>query len=238
MPSRARQSHELLGTARRGAGKARAGSAGSGQWRVLPKSAIPAGSECSRRRKGSLSTSARARCASFAHARPRPPSEHDWRAGIARPRVAGFRADPPSAQDGDHSGGARPDGAELSGGRGQAAGHGAARLAAELLSDCCVQGVSGAPRSSARLHRFGCSLHRCPVGSQGVQWPSQLWVLRSTITLKTTDTTLVSVDGANDHRGALVHLSHDSPETITEETPSATVTPTQSHGRGKARPRS
>ncbi len=63
-----------------------------------------------------------------------------------------------------------------------------------------------------------------------------------TITLKTTDTTLVSVDhdGANDHSGALVHLSHDSPGTIAEETPSATgatVTPTQSHGRGKARPR-
>ncbi len=31
----------------------------------------------------------------------------------------------------------------------------AARLAGELLSDCCVQGVSGAPRSLAHLHRFG-----------------------------------------------------------------------------------
>ncbi len=38
----------------------------------------------------------------------------------------------------------------------------------------------------------------------------------------------MSVDGANDHRGALVHLSDDSPGTITEETPSVTVTPTQS----------
>ncbi len=66
----------------------------------------------------------------------------------------------------------------------------------------------------------------------------ELWVLRSTLTLKTTDTTLVSVDGNIGHRGALTRLPHASPETITKETPSATVTPTQSHGRGKARPRS
>jgi hypothetical protein len=58
------------------------------------------------------------------------------------------------------------------------------------------------------------------------------------LTLKTTDTTRVSVDGNIGHRGALVPLPHASPETITEETPSATVTLTQSHGRGKARPRS
>ena len=57
----------------------------------------------------------------------------------------------------------------------------------------------------------------------------QSWVLRSTLTLKTTGTTLVSVDGDIGHRGALVHLPHASPETITEAgcTPSATVTPTQ-----------
>jgi len=35
-------------------------------------------------------------------------------------------------------------------------------------------------------------------------------------------------------RGALAHLPHDSPETITEGTPSATVTLTQSHGCGEA----
>jgi hypothetical protein len=62
-----------------------------------------------------------------------------------------------------------------------------------------------------------------------------LWVLRSTLTLKATDTTMVSVDGNIGHRGALVPLPLASPETITEETPSATVTPTQSLGRGKAR---
>ncbi len=44
---------------------------------------------------------------------------------------------------------------------------------------------------------------------------TQLWVLRSTLTLKATDTTRVSVDGNVGHRGTLV-----------------------SHGRGKARPRS
>jgi hypothetical protein len=66
----------------------------------------------------------------------------------------------------------------------------------------------------------------------------ELWVLRSTLTLKTTDTTLVSVDGGNGQleRGALVHLPYASPEleTITEVTPSATVTPTQSLGCGEA----
>ena len=62
--------------------------------------------------------------------------------------------------------------------------------------------------------------------------------VRSTITLKTTDTTLVTVDGDNGRRGALVHLPHASPETITEvtgtvtRTPSATVTPAQSLGCG------
>ncbi len=45
----------------------------------------------------------------------------------------------------------------------------------------------------------------------------------------------MSVDGNIGHRGALVPLPLASPETITEETPSATVTLTQSHGRGKAR---
>jgi hypothetical protein len=57
-----------------------------------------------------------------------------------------------------------------------------------------------------------------------------LWVLRSTVTvtLKTTATTLVSVNVDNGKRGALVHLPDASPETITEEIPSATVTPTQS----------
>ena len=74
--------------------------------------------------------------------------------------------------------------------------------------------------------------------NEGAAMRIELWVLRSTLTLKTTDTTLVSVDGNIGHRGALVPLPHASPETITEETPSATVTPTQSHGRGKARPRS
>ncbi len=65
-----------------------------------------------------------------------------------------------------------------------------------------------------------------------------LWVLRlglgSTLTLKTTDTTLVSVDGDNGRRGALVHrdLPYARPETITEVSvaPSATVTLTQSRG--------
>ncbi len=71
----------------------------------------------------------------------------------------------------------------------------------------------------------------------------QLWVLRSTLTLKATDTTLVSVDGDIGQRGALVHLPYASPdsESITEGpgTPShgAIVTPTQSESHGCARPR-
>ena len=158
MPSPARQSHELLGPARLRAAKARAGSMESSRI-VLPNAANHAGSECRRRRKGrSVESSARARCASAsaAHARPSPPSEYDWSAGIApcRPRVAGFSAVLPSAQEGALTGAARADGDEPTEGTGQAAGHGAARLAAELLSVCRVQGVSGAPRSSARLHRL------------------------------------------------------------------------------------
>ena len=47
----------------------------------------------------------------------------------------------------------------------------------------------------------------------------ELWVLRSTLTLKTTDTTLVSVDGNIGHRGALVPLPLASPDTITGELP-------------------
>ncbi len=39
----------------------------------------------------------------------------------------------------------------------------------------------------------------------------------------------MSVDGATDHRGALVHLSHDSPGTITEETPTQAVAVPLSH---------
>ena len=53
---------------------------------------------------------------------------------------------------------------------------------------------------------------------------NQLWVLRSTLTLNTTDTTLLSVDGDNGPRGALVHLPYASPETLTEVAPGATVT--------------
>jgi hypothetical protein len=69
---------------------------------------------------------------------------------------------------------------------------------------------------------------------------NKLWVLRSTLTLKTTDTTLVSVDGDNGPRGALVHLPYAShgPETITEVAPGAAVTLKQSLGCGEARPRS
>jgi hypothetical protein len=71
---------------------------------------------------------------------------------------------------------------------------------------------------------------RVPEGhsSSPLLLPGKLWVLRCTINLKTTDATLVSVDGpgAIGQRGTLVHLPYDSPETITEETPSATVTPT------------
>ncbi len=90
-------------------------------------------------------------------------------------------------------------------------------------------GPAAVRRAAARAAAFSARLCRS----------SELWVLRSTLTLKTTDTTLVSVDGNIGHRGALIPLPHASPETIvTEETPSATVTPTQSHGRGKARPRS
>jgi len=61
-----------------------------------------------------------------------------------------------------------------------------------------------------------------------IYWQCQFWVLRSTLTLKATDTTLVSVDGDNGLRGALVHLTHASPAMITEEAPGATVTLTQS----------
>ena len=42
----------------------------------------------------------------------------------------------------------------------------------------------------------------------------ELRVLRSALTLKTTDTTLVSVDGNIGHRGALVPLPLASPDTI------------------------
>ncbi len=59
-------------------------------------------------------------------------------------------------------------------------------------------------------------------------WHFKLWVLRSTITLKTTVATLVSVDGDIGQRGALVHPPYASPKSTTEGTPSATVTPTQS----------
>jgi hypothetical protein len=87
---------------------------------------------------------------------------------------------------------------------------------------------------------WGASVHHTPTfclfeANWSLLRGGQLWVLRSTLTLKTTDTTLVSVDGNIGHRGALVPLPHASPETRTEETPSATVTLTQSHGRGKAR---
>ena len=93
-------------------------------------------------------------------------------------------------------------------------------------------------RESNATGQRRCATEAAPPGrgkDRGV--PGQLWVLRSTITLRTTDTTMVSVDGNIGHsrRGALVPLPHASPETRTEGTPSATVTPTQSHGRGKAR---
>jgi hypothetical protein len=57
------------------------------------------------------------------------------------------------------------------------------------------------------------------------------------LSLKTTDTTLVSVDGDNGPMGALTHLQSASPETITEMTPSATVTLAQSLRCGEAGPR-
>ena len=87
---------------------------------------------------------------------------------------------------------------------------------------------------------WGASVHHTPTfclfeANWSLLRGGQLWVLRSTLTLKTTDTTLVSVDGNIGHRGALVPLPLASPDTITEGTPSATVTLTQSHGRGKAR---
>ncbi len=65
-----------------------------------------------------------------------------------------------------------------------------------------------------------------------VQVVGTTWLLRSTLTLKTTDATLVSVDGdsGNGPMGALVHqvaphLPFASPETITEMTPVAAGTP-------------
>jgi len=87
---------------------------------------------------------------------------------------------------------------------------------------------------------WGASVHHTPTfclfeANWSLLRGGQLWVLRSTLTLKATDTTRVSVDGNVGHRGTLVPLPHASPETRTEETPSATVTLTQSHGRGKAR---
>ena len=36
----------------------------------------------------------------------------------------------------------------------------------------------------------------------------ELWVLRSTLTLKTTDTTLMSVDGAIGQKGVLLYTCH------------------------------
>jgi len=52
----------------------------------------------------------------------------------------------------------------------------------------------------------------------------QLWVLRSTLTLKTTDTTLVSVDGTIGLRVLQYTCHMTSPGTISEDTPSATLT--------------
>ena len=71
---------------------------------------------------------------------------------------------------------------------------------------------------------WGASVHHTPTfcpfeANWSLLRGGQLWVLRSTLTLKTTDTTLVSVDGNIGHRGALVPLPHASPDTITEETP-------------------
>jgi hypothetical protein len=68
---------------------------------------------------------------------------------------------------------------------------------------------------------WGASVHHTPTfclfeANWSLLRGGQLWVLRSTLTLKTTDTTLVSVDGNIGHRGALVPLPHASPDTITE----------------------
>jgi hypothetical protein len=90
----------------------------------------------------------------------------------------------------------------------------------------------GHPAAPGRITSAGLGGARTPPES------SQLWVLRNTLTLKTTDTTLVSVDGDNGPMGALTHLPSAGPESITEMTPRATVTLTQSLGCGKARPRS
>ena len=66
----------------------------------------------------------------------------------------------------------------------------------------------------------------CPVRMH----QQELRVLRSTLTLKTTNTTLASVAGNNGQLGAPVLLLCAYPETITEVTPGATVTRAQSLG--------
>ncbi len=108
---------------------------------------------------------------------------------------------------------------------------------------CCNVHPTNLPNPPGHCKSWGASVHHTPTfclfeANWSLLRGGQLWVLRSTLTLKTTDTTLVSVDGNIGHRGDLVPLPLASPDTITEETPSATVTLTQSHGRGKARPRS
>ena len=64
----------------------------------------------------------------------------------------------------------------------------------------------------------------------------QLWVLRSTLALKTTYTTLMSVEGNNGQLSAFVHLLCACPETTTEAIPCATVTLTQCLGCGRLGP--
>ncbi len=92
----------------------------------------------------------------------------------------------------------------------------ARRCAGAILEAARGQAESGArpsshPGRTATGSRIGPQLHR-PRALPGTQLGTgtagrapELWVLRSTRTLKTTDTTLVSVDGNIGHRGVMPH---------------------------------
>jgi hypothetical protein len=103
-----------------------------------------------------------------------------------------------------------------------------------LHLEAILQGYSEPRAVEHKCVKCGANFH---IHQTSIREASQdeLWVLRSTLTLKTTDTTLVSVDGNIGHRGALVPLPLASPDTITEGTPSATFTHRRYHGRGKPR---
>jgi hypothetical protein len=72
----------------------------------------------------------------------------------------------------------------------------------------CIKLASSldAARPAAANRSLGTGCQQTGQILNDAHWHSELWVLRSTFTLKTTDTTLVSVDGGNGQRGALIQL--------------------------------